>query len=361
MISISKVEGGVDYDKLYKEFGVSPIQNYLKKMKKLDMIYRRGYVFAQRDFGKIFDAIQKKKRFAVLTGVNPDAPMHFGNKMFLDQALFFQKMGAEVFIPISNDESYFFGKVDTLEKATDIAFNSIIPDIIALGFKPGKTKIFVSSKTVDVYELAVTLSRKTTFSVIKAIFGFTNETNPGAIFYGVVQSAHILLPQLKKFGGPRPVVVPMGIDQDPYLRLSRDLADKVGFVKPSSTYHKFMLGLRGGKMSKSKPESCIFLTDKPKEAAKKLMSAITGGRKTVEEQKRMGGEPDKCSVYEYFALHLVEDDKKLEKIRQECLTGKRLCGDCKKECAELLKKFLKEHQRKRTKARKKINKFLLKD
>ncbi len=356
-VNVSDVEGDIDYKKLSKKFGVKSIQRYLKKIEPLDKIYRRGYVFGQRDFGRITKAIRKDKEFAVVTGVNPSGPIHFGHKMFLDQARFFQKKGAEVFIPVSNDESYFFGKVDTLEEANANA-KSLIPDIIALGFKKSKTNIFISTKTPSVYELATRLSTKTTFSSVKAIFGFNNQTNPGAIFYGVMQSAHILLPQTKEFGGPKPVVVPIGIDQDPYIRLSRDISAKVGFVKPSSTYHRFMLGLSGGKMSTSKPETCIFLTDKPKDAEKKLMSAITGGRKSAEEQREKGGEPEKCSVFQYFSL-LTDDDKKLEKIEKECKSGKRICGDCKKECVKHLKRFLKKHQKKRKKAKKQVDKFML--
>ncbi|MHA1834119.1 MAG: tryptophan--tRNA ligase, partial [Candidatus Baldrarchaeia archaeon] len=279
--------------------------------------------------------------------------LHFGNKLFLDQALFLQKLGADVFIPISNDETYVFNKTRNLEEATKNSIENVIPDIIALGFNPKQTKIFISTKEPKVYELAVRLSTKTTLSTVKAIFGFTNETNPGQIFYTIVQSAHILLPQLKEFGGSKPVVVPIGIDQDPYIRLSRDIAEKSGFVKPSSTYHKFMMGLRGGKMSGSKPETCIFLNEKPETAKKKIMKAITGGAGTIEEQKKKGGNPDICSIFEYFKFHLIENDKKLKEIYQECKSGKRICGDCKKECADILAKFLNEHAKKKEKTKRK--------
>ncbi len=361
-VTIDNVEGEIDYNKIIKEFGVSPIDEELKKLKKiteLSKLYRRGIVFAHRDLNVIVDAIRLKKDFAVVTGANPSGSLHFGNKLFVDQAKFFQDNGADVFVPVSNDESYVFRKIKNLDDATKNAYERVIPTLIALGLKKGKTHIFVSTRYRDIYELSVKLSERATLSMMKAIFGFNNETPPGQIFYGIVQTAHILLPQTDKFGGPKPVVVPVGIDQDPYIRLTRDIASKEGFVKPSSTYHKFARSLTGGKMSGSKPNSAIFLTDSPEVAEKKLMRAITGGGGSVKEQREKGGNPDKCSIFDYFKMHLIDDDKKLNQIYNECKSGKRLCGECKKEAAELMKKFLIKFDERVEKAKDKVDDYLI--
>ncbi|CAG1002745.1 partial tryptophanyl-tRNA synthetase, partial [Methanosarcinales archaeon] len=226
------------------------------------------------------------------------------------------------------------------------------------------------------------------------------------------------------FGGPKPVVIPVGADQDPHIRLTRGLAYKTNmfmveerraenglisvrgkaapkealkeiakraggklyeehvdisgrtldevesvvrevelkhggyaFMPPASTYHKFMTGLQGGKMSSSIPESYIALTDKPEDGAKKVMRAITGGRVTLEEQKKLGGEPDKCSVYELLLYHLVENDNELLEIYKDCVGGTRICGNCKKFTAELMRGFLKDHQEKREAAKEKLGEF----
>jgi len=358
-IDVNEVQGEVNYEAAMKEFGIEPIDKYLKRIKELPVMYRRGIVFGQRDFAQIFEAIQNKKPFAVLTGFNPSGPLHLGNLLFLKQALFFQKMGADVFIPISNDETYVFKKADSVEKATQTAMDIVIPDIIALGFDPKKTKIFISTKEPRVYELAVKLSAKTTFSTIKAIFGFTNETNPGQIFYTIVQSAHILFPQLDEFGGPKPVVVPIGIDQDPYMRLVRDMADKTGFVKPSSTYHKFMPGLQGGKMSGSKPETCIYLNEDPGKIKKKIMGAFSGGAATLKEHKEKGGNPDIDVACQYLYFMFEEDDNQARHIIEAYRQGLMTSGDVKNMLAEKVEKFLKDHQHKREKAKKDIEKFML--
>ncbi len=77
-------------------------------------------------------------------------------------------------------------------------------------------------------------------------------------------------------------------------------------------------------MSSSIPESYIALTDKPEDGAKKVMRAKTGGRVTLEEQSRLGGEPDKCSVYELLLFHLVEDDNDLMEVYKDCVRGTRV-------------------------------------
>jgi tryptophanyl-tRNA synthetase len=133
-----------------------------------------------------------------------------------------------------------------------------------------------------------------------------------------------------------------------------------GFLPPASTYHRFMTGLTGGKMSSSKPESHIALTEDPKEAAKKIMRAITGGRQSLSEQKKLGGEPEKCSVYEFLVFHLSEDDKELPEIYEECKTGKRMCGTCKKDVAERIQRFLTEFQQRREEARERLPEYGIK-
>lgn len=133
--------------------------------------------------------------------------------------------------------------------------------------------------------------------------------------------------------------------------------DGYAFIPPTSTYHKFMTGLQGGKMSSSIPESYIALMDKPEDGAKKVMRAKTGGRVTVEEQKTLGGEPDKCTVYELLLYHLVEDDNELLEVYKDCMGGTLACGNCKKYTAELMSGFLKEHQEKKELAHEMLGEF----
>jgi tryptophanyl-tRNA synthetase len=197
---------------------------------------------------------------------------------------------------------------------------------------------------------------------MKAIYGFAGESNIAHIFYPMIDVADILHPQLPEFGGPRPTVVPVGIDQDPHLRLARDVATRFGktfgFIPPSSTYHRLMRGLMGGKMASSRPDTAIFLTDPPEEITRKIRDAFTGGQPTAGEQRKLGGDPDKCVVYELCKCHLMPDDEELLELQEACKSGAIICGECKACVIERLTKFLKAHQAKRKRALAKVEKLV---
>ncbi|MEA3324118.1 MAG: hypothetical protein U9Q37_03125 [Euryarchaeota archaeon] len=130
-----------------------------------------------------------------------------------------------------------------------------------------------------------------------------------------------------------------------------------GFVPPAATYHRFMSELQGGKMLSSVPESIITLTEPPADAFAKVKNAKIGGRMTLDEQKRLGGEPDKCTAYELLLFHLIPDDKEIVDSYHECKSGKRMCGPCKAYAAELMAEFLRGHQEEREIARERLDEY----
>ena len=67
---------------------------------------------------------------------------------------------------------------------------------------------------------------------------------------------------------------------------------------------------------------------------------------TLEEQKRLGGEPDRCSLYLLNLFHMVTDDPELAEIRRKCMAGEVTCGQCKKDTAERVVAFLKDFREK---------------
>jgi tryptophanyl-tRNA synthetase len=119
-----------------------------------------------------------------------------------------------------------------------------------------------------------------------------------------------------------------------------------GFVTPSATFHRFMPGLTGGKMSSSVPESIIGFYEDDKTVSKKVMAALTGGRMTLQEQKEKGGEPDKCPVYLLNLFHMVADDRELAEIHRQCRGGELLCGQCKKDTLSRILAFMSEFREK---------------
>jgi tryptophanyl-tRNA synthetase len=81
----------------------------------------------------------------------------------------------------------------------------------------------------------------------------------------------------------------------------------------------------------------------------------------VDEQRKLGGNPDICPVYQYLTYIFEEDDRRLEEQYQKCRSGELLCGEHKQYLATKVLAFLDEHQKKRAKARKVLEKFIVKD
>ncbi len=334
----------VDYDKLVNQFGIQKISDMIDDIKNPENLMKRGVVFGHRDFDEINKKINNGEDFAVVTGMMPSGQMHIGHKMVVDQLKWYQDKGAMLSLPIADMESY-AARSMSFTKARQIAVDEYLTNYIALGLDLTKDNVhvYLQSENNALHDLAFKSSKKTNFNQLKAIYGFTESTNIAHLQAPLMQVADILIPQIEEFGGPKKVVVPVGIDQDPHLRLTRDIAakfsDELGFIPPASTYHRFLTGLSGDKMSSSKPSTAIYLNEDSKTAAKKVKTAKTGGRESLKEQQELGGEVDKCVVYEMLVYHLIDDDEKLAKIREQCLDGTLRCGDCKTMASELMEEL----------------------
>ena len=352
-----------NYGRLMKEFGISPFSNIMSKVKSPSSYMRRGIIFGHLGFDVVLDAINNGQKFVMLTGLMPSGKMHLGHKLVIDQMLYYQNLGAECFITVADIESYLTRNI-SLKEARSTAIEEYLINYIALGLKPKNCYVYFQSDWKQSYNnLSKFIAREITFNEINAIYG---EINPSKIISALTQVADILHPELNEFGGPRPVVVPVGIDQHPHLLLSRDVAARMkkefNFISPAATYHRFMPGLQSvnTKMSSSKPESYIALTDDEKTVESKIKKyAFSGGRDTVEEHKKKGGNPEIDVSYQWLTF-LEEDDKKLEKIYNDYKTGKLLSGELKQILIDKLNSFLREHQKKREKARKEVDKFIYK-
>lgn len=345
----------IDYDKLVNKFGIQDISPELEKLDNLSPLMRRGIIFSHRDFDKIVEAINNKKDFAVVTGMMPSGKMHVGHKMVVDQLKWYDSLGATLSLPIADMEAYAARGMES-EESKKLAIDEYLSNYIALGLDLRKNNIhvYLQSEFEELKNLAFELSKKVTFNEMKAIYGFTGSTSIAHTYIPMVQVADILVPQIPEFGGPKHVVVPVGPDQDPHVRLTRDIAErfksKYSFIAPSSTYHRFITGLTGGKMSSSNPKTAIFLSDTPEEAEKKVKTAKTGGRESLKEQKELGGCPDKCVIYELLLYHLIDSDEELEEIYSKCSDGTLLCGECKNLAGDLIRKFLEDFSKKREKS-----------
>ncbi len=362
------VEGKVDYGKLVEQFGTSPIdKEIIRRFKKLTgeihTYLRRSIFYSHRDLDWILDRYETGEKFALYTGRGPSGRVHLGHLVpWIFTRYLQEKFDAELYFEMTDDEKYLNSQKLSLEQTEKMALDNML-DLIAVGFDPKKTFIFTDTGYIkSLYAIAAKIAKHTTFSTAKAVFGFDNSTNIGMVFFPALQASVCFLPSVLK-GRNVPCLIPAAIDQDPYWRgIAREVAPKLGFYKPAQIHSKFMPGLgQGGKMSSSEPETAIFTTDSVKEVEKKVLGSFTGGRATVEEQRRLGGQPDICPVYHYYNFMFEENDEELKRIYNDCKSGTLLCGDCKVMLASRVKRFISDFQKKREKAKEVIDDFLVED
>ncbi len=428
-------KGIKNYDEICEKFGLEKIDS--TKLPNPTHLHRRGIIFAHRDLDSILNAKKAGKPFGVLSGLMPSGQMHLGHKMVIDQAKWFQDLGGDVTIAVADLEAHATRGL-SLEKCRKYAIEEYLSNYAGMGLNPEKTSIYFQSERPIVQKMGFTLGTKTNLSEMEAIYGFSGKTSLAHVQSPLVQAGDIVHPQLEEYGGLRPIVVPVGMDQDPHIRLTRGMVSKtnwfnvnqnksgsltiglsiqdnnqeimgvrddggvdknqrkmivdkaisainkaghneinsnpkhgtidikdatsknqneiqyqllslerqlggMGLMQPSSTYHQFAVGMTGGKMSSSQPETTIFLNDSMKSIEKKIKSSFSGGQATVEEHRAKGGDPDVDVAYQYLRYFFEEDDKELGNIREEYMSGKLLTGEIKSICVEKATSWMKKH------------------
>ena len=361
-----KVTGEVNYKKLIRQFGTEKIpDSILSKLKKAHPLLRRGVYFSHREFDVWLKDAESRKKVSILTGRGPSEKMHLGHLVpFLAAKSLQDLYKCNIYIPISEDEKFFVNPALSYKDAKKFADDNIL-DLLALDFKPRKTFIMKDFSYPPLYNWAAQIAKLITYSEVKAIFGLKPENNIGWSFYPAVQAAHILLPQFLE--GPHKTLVPVGIDQDPFIRLTRDIAShsSIKFQKPAAIHAKFIPGLKGStKMSATDEEetNLIYLSDNEKTVEHKIKKyAFSGGKDTLEEHRKLGGNPEVDISYQYLRMLFEPDDKKLQKIHDDYKSGKLLTSELKEILIKKINSFLKDHQRKRKRAERQIKRFVYSD
>ncbi len=362
-----EVEGEVDYEQLIQQFGLSPLDEaVLERLRgytgELHYALRRGIFFAHRDLDWLLDEYDRGNKFCLYTGRGPSDRNHVGHLATWRFVKWLQdKFDAALYFQITDDEKYLFRDDLNTEDTRSYAYDNIL-DIIALGFNPERTFIFLDTEYAKtLYNQAIKVAKRITFSTAKAVFGFTNESNIGEIFFTSIQAVPAFLESIRQ-GRNVPCLIPLAVDQDPHFRVARDVLPKLGYHKPAIIHSKFMPGLgRGGKMSSSDPSTAVYTTDPPEVAAKKIANAFTGQQPTAELQRKLGGNPEVCTVCQYYYHFFEEDDGKVEEIFEKERRGEILAGEHKKDLAERVVRFLEEHQAKRERAKGQVERFMLRD
>lgn len=353
---------GVDYDKLIKRFGSTKIDDALLQRiekvtgKPVHHLLRRGKFFSQRDMHIILDLYEKKKPFYLYTGRGPSSDsMHMGHLIpFIFTKWLQDTFDVPLVIQLTDDEKYLWKDL-TLEQANHMAFENA-KDIIACGFDIEKTFIFSDldfiSNSPAFYRNMCRVQKLVTYNQVKGIFGFGDSDCIGKISFPAIQASPSFsssFPEIFNGRSDIPCLIPCAIDQDPYFRMTRDVAPRMNCLKPALIHSTFFPALQGAqtKMSASDPTSSIFVTDSDKQIKDKINKyAFSGGGATVEEHKEKGGNCDVDVSFQYLTF-FMEDDERLEEIRKTYTSGELLTGFLKKELVEILQKLVGEHRQRR--------------
>jgi tryptophanyl-tRNA synthetase len=357
-----EVEGEVDYNELIEKFGTKPIsQEILEKIKKITgeihPMLRLQYFFSHRDFDWVLDKHENGENFYLYTGRGPSGMVHMGHLMPWIFTKYLQdKFDSKLLFQLTDDEKFLYSQDRSREEIARYTYENIL-DIIAVGFNPHRTKIIIDTKHIQyLYPIATEIAKKITFSVAKSVFGFSSSTNIGMIGFPPIQAAPCFLPSIIE-GRATPVLIPAAIDQDPYWRMTRDVAERMGYYKPAQIHSKFIPSLGPlGKMSSSKPQTALLTSDEPEIIEKKVSTAFTGGQATVALQRQLGGNAIGCPVF-WYLRYFFDTEKQSDERLLKCKSGNLLCGECKSDLAKESKSFIIDFKKRREKAKDAIPKF----
>jgi len=342
----------VNYDKLITEFG----SEYISSELLIRMEYltnqpihkwlKRGLFFSHRNLNSIMDCYEKHEPMYLYTGRGPSSEsMHIGHLIpFIFTKYLQDVFDAPLVIQMTDDEKFLWK--DLTMDEIDVYTKENIKDIISIGLNSNKTFIFSNKQYIsELYPTILQIQKRVTCSTSKAIFGFDNETNIGQMNFPAIQAAPAfpssfskLLPITSK------CLIPCAIDQDPFFRLTRDIAPKIGFAKPSLIHSKFIPSLKGpGKMSASDINSCIYLTDDIPTIRKKIMKSFSGGGETKALHELYGANLNIDVPFQLLNI-FMDDDNRLDFIRENYSKGRMSTSQVKNELCDCLIPIVLNHQ-----------------
>ena len=229
---------------------------------------------------EIMENTAPKKR--MLSGIQPSGDLHLGNYLGAIKNWGARSDLYECF--------YFMADLHTItvrQTPADLRRRTLeqLAQYIACGLDPQKNTLFVQSHVHQHAELGWVLNCYTMFGELSRMTQFKDKSskhaenvNGGLFTYPALMAADILLYQ--------PDLVPVGHDQKQHCELTRDVAQRFNGVYgdvfkvpepfiPETGARIMSLNAPESKMSKSIPEGCVFLMEKPEDIQRKFKRAIT--------------------------------------------------------------------------------------
>lgn len=226
----------------------------------------------------------------------------------------------------------------------------VILDFLAAGLDPEKCLIEIQSRVPEHTELAYLLGTIYPVSRLEDLPTYKDKkaqypkyVNMGLLYYPVLMAADIMLYKAD--------LVPTGIDQEPHLEVTREIARKFNstygemFPEPQrfSTKGEYVPSLLGeGKMSKTVEGSSIILTDDLETIKKKIAAVPT-------DSGDLGGDvPNSGGVATLFVfLKLFNRDDLYTKYEQDYKAKNIRYSDMKNDVSAIIFEYLEPIQKKR--------------
>ncbi len=233
-------------------------------------------------YTEVIDMENATAKKVMLSGIQPSGDLHLGN--YLGAVKNWAALADEF------DCYYFMADLHSItvrQNPAELRRRSVaqLAQYIACGLDPEKNTLFIQSHVHEHAELGWILNCYTMFGELSRMTQFKDKCaknadniNGGLFTYPSLMAADILLYQAD--------FVPVGEDQKQHCELTRDIATRFNniygetFKVPEPYIPKvgariMSLGNPTSKMSKSDPQGCVFLMDKPEEIARKFKRAVT--------------------------------------------------------------------------------------
>jgi len=263
--------------------------------------------------------MEQKK--VMLSGIQPSGDLHLGNYLGA-----IKNWGARA---DEFDCYYFMADLHTItvrQTPADLRRRTLeqLALYIACGLDPEKNTLFIQSHVPQHAELGWVLQCYTMFGELSRMTQFKDKSskhkdniNAGLFAYPSLMAADILLYQ--------PDLIPVGEDQKQHCELTRDIAQRFNHIYgdtfkipepyiPKTGARVMSLNAPDSKMSKSIPEGCIFLMEKPEDIQRKFKRAITDS----DTENCVRFDPvSKPGVANLMGIYSAVTGKSYEEIEQE--------------------------------------------
>lgn len=295
----------------------------------------------------------------LVSGIQPTGKLHIGNYLgALKNFVKLQNSGTyECFFFVADLHSL-TEDFDPKEKRAQI--NDVILSFLAAGLDIKKSTIFVQSEISEHTELAWILSTITPMGELSRMTQFKDKSesaaqniNVGLFSYPTLMASDIILYDAK--------FVPVGNDQDQHLELARTLARKFNskfgktFIEPQALHTEIsrLMSLDDPqkKMSKSRPEGCLFLDDKPDVIRQKIKRAVSDSGNEIRFDEK-----EKPAISNLLLIYSAFGGKKISEI-EKMYVGKGY-GEFKTNLAEIVVDGLSPFQEKKNELKKKSPQIL---